>query len=297
MQRPDRLLVLLSLTAAVPTALPAQGPSLSPPWDSVAEILHAPGSDAGGYYRYSLPRRDITLRVGDVTVAPALALGSWAGFAGEPRDVTVMGDLVLTAGEVKPVLAALAQEHLGVTAVHNHLVGEEPQLTYVHFHGRGVATDVARRLDRVLAQTATPRPVAAAPEQPPTIDTALVFHTLGNSGIAHGNVAQVGFMLVRGTVTMQGRTVVPAMAYGSPVNVQVVSESRAVATGDFAVTGDKVAGMLTALTAHGIAATAVHTHLIDESPHLYYIHFWADGTLPEVLAGVKAALDAARSAR
>jgi hypothetical protein len=87
------------------------------------------------------------------------------------------------------------------------------------------------------------------------------------------------------------------MAYGSPVNVQMVDASRAVATGDFAVTGDKVAGMVAALAAHGIAATAVHTHLIGESPQLRYIHFWADGALPDVLAGLRAALDAARSTR
>ncbi len=102
-------------------------------------------------------------------------------------------------------------------------------------------------------------------------------------------------MLVPGVVTMRGRTVVPAMGYGSPVNVQVVSGSRAVATGDFAVTGDKVTGILAALAAHGVAATAVHTHLIDESPHLYYIHFWADGPLPDVLEAIRAALDAARA--
>ncbi len=280
--------------ATAPLAAGAQSPPT--PWDSVSRILQASGTAGGGYYRYNLPRRDITLRVGDVTVAPALALGSWAGFSGEPRDATVMGDLVLTAGEVWPVLAALAHERLDVTAVHNHLVGEEPQLTYVHFHAQGVATDLAVRLDRVLARTATPRPVTAPPAPPLTIDTALVFRTLGKSGTARGSVAQVGFMLVPGVVTLNGRPAVPAMAYGSPVNVQMVDGSRAVATGDFAVIGDKVAGMLAALAAHDIAATAVHTHLIDESPHLYYIHFWADGALPQVLAGLRAALDAARAA-
>lgn len=280
---------------AGPLAALAQSPPT--PWDSVATILQAAATATGGYHRYNLPRRDITLRIGGVTVAPALALGSWAGFSGEPQDATVMGDLVLTAPEVRPVLAALAHEHLDVTAVHNHLVGEEPQLTYVHFHGQGPATDVARRFDRVLAQTATPRPVAAAAEQPPTIDTALVFRALGKSGTARGNVAQVGFVLVPGVVTLNGRPAVPAMAYGSPVNVQMVEAARAVATGDFAVTGDKVPGMLAALAAHGITATAVHTHLIGESPQLYYIHFWADGALPDVLTGVKATLDAARSGR
>jgi hypothetical protein len=174
-------------------------------------------------------------------------------------------------------------------------VGGTPQLTYVHFHGQGVATAVAARLDKVLARTATPRPVAPAPAAPPTIDTALVFRTLGKSGTARGSVAQVGFVLVPGAVTMHGRTLVPALAYGSPVNVQLVSGSRAVATGDFAVTGDKVNGILAVLAARGVGATAVHTHLIDESPHLYYIHFWADGRLPDVLQAIRAALDAARS--
>ncbi len=289
-----RACLILGLGTGTLTAS-AQSPQT--PWDSVATILQAAGTATGGYHRYNVPRRDITLRIGDVTVAPALALGSWAGFSGEPQDATVMGDMVLTAPEVRPVLGALAHEQLGVTAVHNHLVGEEPQLTYVHFHGQGPATEVARRLDRVLAHTATPRPVAAAPAQAPTIDTAVVFRTLGKSGSARGNVAQVGFVLVPGVVTLNGRPAVPAMAYGSPVNVQMVDASRAVATGDFAVTGDKVPGMLAALAAHGITATAVHMHLIDESPHLYYIHFWADGTLPEVLAGLKATLDAAGSGR
>jgi uncharacterized protein DUF1259 len=286
--------VLLAAAAALtPHPGSAQAP-LGPAWDSVGTILQAPGVATGGYYRYNLPRRDITLRIGDVTVAPALALGGWIGFGGEPADADAMGDLVLLAAEVKPVLAELARRHVDVTAVHNHLGGEEPQVTYVHFHARGVATDLAARLDRVLALTATPRPVAAAPPAPPTIDTALVFRTLGKSGSARGNVAQVGFVLVPGTVTMGGRPLVPAMAYGSPVNVQLVDAARAVATGDFAVTGAKVSGLLAALAAHGIAATAVHTHLIDEQPHLYYIHFWADGPLADVLRGLRAALDAAR---
>jgi len=287
---------LLSPVFLVAVAAPiarAQTPPAAA-WDSVAQILKAPASATGGYYRYGLPRRDVTLKIGDVTVSPALALGGWAGFSGASNDATVMGDLVLLASEVKPVLAELAHQRLDVTAVHNHLAGEEPQLTYVHFHAQCGATELAARLDRVLARTATPRPVAAQPAAPPTIDTALVFRTLGRSGTARGNVAQIGFVLVPGAVTLHGRALVPAMAYGSPVNIQMVDGTRAVATGDFAVEGDKVSAMLAALAAHGIAATAVHTHLIGESPHLYYMHFWADGPLAEVLAGLRAALDAAR---
>src|SRR5437763_13685866 len=227
------LLLSPALLVAVAATAPAQTPVAT--GDAVAQTPPPPASATGGYYRYGLPRRDGTLKIGDVTVSPALALGSWAGFSGQSNDATVMGDLVLLAGEVKPVLAELARQRLDVTAVHNHLVGEEPQLTYVHFHGQGKATELATRLDRVLARTATPRPVVAPPAAPPTIDTAMVFHTPGQSGTARGNVAQVGFVLVPGAVTLHGRALVPAMAYGSPVNVQMVDGTRAVATGGFAV--------------------------------------------------------------
>ena len=288
-----RFVLSLILYAAVAAPAPAQAP-LGQPWDSVARILQAPGVFAGGYYRYNLPRRDLTVRVGDVTVAPALALGAWAGFSGDSSAATMMGDLVLTSAELRPVLAELARQRIEVTAIHNHLVGEEPQITYVHFHDEGGALDLAVRLNRAVALTGTPRPVLAAPPQPLAIDTTAVFGTLGRSGRAQGSVAQLSFILVPGTVTMRGRTVTPALGYGSPINVQMVSQSRAVATGDFAVGAASVYGILDALASHGIVATAVHSHLIGESPQLYYIHFWADGPLPEVLAGLKAALDAVR---
>ena len=98
----SRLVFTFLLVALRPLPVCAQTP-LGAVWDSVGTILRAPGVSTGGYFRYNLPRRDITLTVGDVTVSPALALGSWAGFSGDPLDATVMGDLVLTAAEVKPV--------------------------------------------------------------------------------------------------------------------------------------------------------------------------------------------------
>ncbi len=283
--------LFLYLVAAGARPVLAQQPSTAA-WDSVGRILGTAPTSAAGYIRYNLPRRDLTVRIGDVTVAPALALGAWAGFSGEPNDATMMGDLVLTAAELGPVLAELAHQHIGVSAIHNHIVGEQPEIIYVHILGQGSALELATRLDRALTKTGTPRPVAAAPPVPLTIDTAAVFAALGRHGTARGNVAQVGFVLVSGTVTMGGRTMTPALAYGSPVNVQMVSPSRAVATGDFAVRDSSVAGVLDALTAHGITATAVHSHMIGDSPHLNYIHFWADGPLADVLRGLRAAVDA-----
>src|SRR5712692_9376410 len=234
------LLTVLILGAANAVAS-AQTP-LGAPRDSVGRILQTSGVATGGYYRYTWPRRDLTLRIGDVTVSPALALGAWAGFSGDAADATMMGDLVLTSGEVKPVLAELARQQIEVTAIHNHLAGEDPKITYVHFHADGTALELAGRLDRVLARTSAP----------------------------------------------------PALGYGTPINVQVVSPERAIATGDFTILAAKVAPVFDALTGHGITATALHSHLVGEEPRLYYMHFWADGPLPDVLRGLRAALDAAR---
>ncbi len=214
-------LTLVSIPMSLLRPVQAQQPSLGAPWDSVARVLRAPGTMTGNYYRYALPRRDLTVSVGDVTVAPELALGAWVGFSGPGSDATMMGDLVVTAPELPGVLAELAEQEIDV-------------------------------------------------------------------------VAQVSFNLVPGTVTLHGRRVTPALGYGTPINLQMVNPTRAVATGDFAVLGRHVDPVLDALAAHRIAATAVHSHLIDEEPTIYYMHFWADGHLEDVLRGLRAALDAAR---
>ena len=287
------LLLIVFVLEGFPALAIGQTP-LGVPWDSVGKILKTAGTSTGGYYRYGWPRRDITLRIGDVTLSPALALGAWAGFSGDPAAATMMGDLVLSSGELKPVLAELARQRIGVTAIHNHLAGEEPEITYVHFHGEGNALELAVRLDHVLSLTAAPRPVVAAPPAPVTIDTAQVFGTLGLRGRAQGAVVQLSTVLVPGTVTMDGKTVTPALGYGTPINIQDLGAGRAVATGDFSVVASKVSPVFEALTSHGITVTAMHSHLVGDEPKIYYMHFWADGPLPEVLRGLRAALDAAR---
>ncbi len=292
MNRPLVLLLACALAAPCPMARAQQAPAS--PFDTVAAVLRTPAVPGAGYTRFNLPRRDLTVRLAGVTLAVPMAQGAWAGFAGTARRAEAMGDLVLTAQELKPVLAELARQRIAVTAIHNHLVGEEPRLVYVHFHAMGAAADLAARLDSVLARTATPRPVAAALAPPVTIDTAFIFKGLGATGHAAGNVAQLGFDLVQRRVRWEGRTVVPALAYGTPINIQMAAPDRAVATGDFALLAAQVPRVLAALAAAGITAEAAHTHMVGESPTVYFIHFWADGTLADVVHGLRSALDAAR---
>lgn len=284
---------LATLSLAMPLAA-QQAAAEQAAWDSVGRVLQTAPAQADGYKRFNFPRRDITLKVKDVTVSPALALGAWLGFAGSPTDTMVMGDLVLLGDELAPALDELNKQGIGVTAIHNHVVGE-PQVTYVHVHAMGNALALASKFNEVLARTHTPRPVAAAPAPPAvTIDTALVFSTLGLRGRATGNVVQLSVVLVPGTVTMDGHTVVPALGYGTPINIQMIDPLRYVATGDFSVVGARTQPVISALASHGITATAMHSHLVGESPRVYYIHFWADGAPAAVLAGLRAALDAAR---
>ncbi len=283
----------LALLAALPPVPGGAQANRDAVWDSVASVLQTGVTSAAGYYRYNLPRRDLHLRLGDVEVAASMALGAWAGFSGDAQHATVMGDLVLTGAELGPVLAELSRRDISVTAIHNHLVGADPQVAYVHFHAEGSAVQLARRLASAVALTATPLPVADAPPQPVSIDTASVFRAFG-PGRAQGAVAQVSLVLIPGTVTLHGHGVVPTLGYGTPINIQAVTAERAVATGDFAVLGTQVDPVLDALAANRITATAVHSHLIGESPTVYYIHFWADASLDVVLGGLRAAVDAAR---
>ena len=264
------------------------------PWDSVGKILQAPATATGGIVRYNFPRSDLTVRIGDVVVAPAIALVSWAGFGMIGADTVVMGDLITTGPELGPVMRQLKADGIGFTAIHNHLAGEEPTLRYVHYMGAGSALDLAAKVHRAFALTGAPQPVRATPATPPTIDTALVFRILGASGRANGAVALLSFNFVPGGVTIEGKAVPAPLGYGSPVNLQAISATRVVATGDFTVPAEKVAGVEAALTTASITPTAMHSHLVGEVPKLYYIHFWADGPTEDVLRGLRAAIDAAR---
>ena len=138
------------LTAS--TRVVAQTPA---DWAVVAGILGVPGAEVGGYRRFSLPRRDLSVTVGDVAVAPGLALGGWVGFDGTPAQASAMGDLVVTAAELRAVSRRLIDGGLAITAVHNHLAGERPQILYLHFHGHGAAATIVRTLDQALAATGT----------------------------------------------------------------------------------------------------------------------------------------------
>src|SRR5258706_8990279 len=172
----------------------AQTASPAGDWKAVEQALGRPGQLQGdGAYKFGLPRGDLKVIVDAVPVKPALALGSWVAFSSPGKDAMLMGDLVLVEDEVSPVMLALQENGLQITALHNHVLHETPRVMYMHIAGHGDAAKLAEAVKKVIALTKTPAP-AQAPSAPPAleIDTAAIDQILGHKGKVNGGVYQVG---------------------------------------------------------------------------------------------------------
>lgn len=270
--------------------------SASPPesgWESVDKIFGGPGKDLpGDVRRYGWPRSDLHVTIGEVAVEPALALGAWAAFqrTGTSGEAVTMGDLVLLEPEVEPVLGELEGGGFEILAIHNHLIGENPHVVYVHFHGHGDAAALARTLKASLARTKTPPP-GQAPGKP-TDEQEKTFaklqEALGRKGTMAGTVLQVGVARAE-PISDDGMGVPASMGMSNAMNFQTVG-TRVATTGDFVLLADEVNPVIRALRAHGIAATALHSHMLRETPRLFFMHFWAVDTPEKIGVGLKAAL-------
>jgi len=261
-------------------------------WSGVARALGRDGAaQPGGVMRFSFPRSDLRVSVGPVAVRPALALGSWLAFRRASGGAMAMGDLVLTENEVAPVISRLQQGGVEATAVHNHLLHEQPRVMYVHVEAHGDPVRIAETVRAALALTRTPMaaPPAASPSPAIALDTAAVARALGRSGRVNGGVLQVSVPRAE-AVTLHGDTVPPAMGVATAINLQPTGGGRAAATGDFVMTAGEVPGVLRALRASGIEVTALHSHMIGEEPRLYFAHFWANDDAVRIARGLRAAL-------
>jgi biotin operon repressor len=181
------------------------------------------------------------------------------------------GDLVLTEDEVTPVIAKLQQQGIEVTAVHNHLQHETPGIMYVHIEGRGAATKLAKSLHDVLALTGTLRETpAGVSTQKIDLDTAAIDQAMGRQGKGNGGIYQ--FAVPRSeTIRDQGMTIPPVLLPG------------------------EVNPAISVLRENGIQVTALHSHLLNDEPHLLFTHFWANDEAVKLARGVRAALDKTNS--
>ena len=263
-------------------------------WSSVATALGKSGAEMpGGIYRVGLPRTDLHVTLDGVDIKPTLALGSWLAFQGGTRGM-VMGDLVLTETEVNPVMKSLAAAGIEITALHNHLLRAQPATFYMHVLGHGDPAKLAAALHDGLALSKTPmsNPAASASAQPETVDldTAMIDRTLGAKGKIAGGVYQFGIPRAE-TIHDGGMEVPAAMGAGEAINFQPTGAGKAAITGDFVLTAKEVNPVLRTLRENGIEVTAVHNHMLDDEPRLFFMHFWANDDAEKLAKGLRAALD------
>ncbi|HWC72956.1 MAG TPA: DUF1259 domain-containing protein [Gemmatimonadales bacterium] len=261
-------------------------------WKQVDRVLGRTGTLQSDVYRIGFPRSDLQVRVGSVSVKPALALGSWVALK-QTGDSTamLMGDLVLLEKEVSPVIDALQSGGIEQTALHNHLLHESPHVVYLHIMGRGSPGALATTLHSALARTGTP--ASAAPPGPAAalgLDTVQISQILGAHGRVNGGVYQLSVPR-DGAVMVDSVEVPPAMGVATAINFQSTGAGKAAITGDFVLTANEVNPVLKALGSNRIEVTAVHSHMLTETPRLLFMHFWAEGDALTLARGLRAALD------
>jgi biotin operon repressor len=283
--------------ASAALVLPSLAATAQADWMSrVGDALGKTGSEMpGGVYRVGLPRTDLKVTLDGVELKAGFALGSWLAFQKMGDDAMVMGDLVLTSEEVNPVMKKLEEGGIEITALHNHLLRNQPFTMYMHVLGRGDPVKLAATLHGALVMSKTPLPGAPAavaqPSPPPPIDfdTAAVDKTLGAKGKNNGGVYQ--FSIPRAEPIKDGGMEVPeAMGSAIAINFQPTGGGKAAITGDFVLVAKEVNPVLKALRDNGIEVTAVHNHMLDDQPRLFFMHFWANDDAQQLANGLKAAL-------
>jgi hypothetical protein len=246
-------------------------------------------------YKVGLPRTDLRVRVGDVELKPAVALGGWLAFKKSGDHAMVMGDLVLTEEEVAPVTAKLQAAGLEQTAIHNHVLHETPRVVYMHVGGHGPVAQLATALRDALSVTKLPAPAASPkPAELTDLDPKAIQQVLGREGKVNGGVLQ--FSIPRAEkITEDGNEIPPSMGTATAINFQPIGGGKAAITGDFVLLASEVNPVIRALSAHDIAVTALHSHMLNESPRLFFMHFWANGDALKLASGLHDALAKTKS--
>ena len=269
-------------------------------WQKVDDAFGRKPAVSGDVHRYGFPRTDLTVTLDGVTIKPALALGGWIAFKPMHGEAMAMGDLVLLEGEINPVMLKMIEGGLEITAVHNHLLGASPATFYLHVGGHGEPAKMAAVIRDALGTSRTPLavPAAAGPAPAVDLDTAQLDQLIGAKGQANGGVYQFNVPR-RDPVTEAGMALTPPAPLGAAIaiNFQPTGGGKAAITGDFVLTGDEVNPVIKALRANGIDVTAVHSHMLDEQPRLFFLHFWAVDDAMKLAKGLRAALDKTASTK
>ena len=264
------------------------------------KAIEKTGDYKDGVLKANIPRNDLRVTISGRPVPTPLGFGGWVALTpGSGGSHVMMGDLVLTEAEVNPVMSALLDNGLDVTALHNHFFHEEPRIFYMHVHGMGAPADLARRVRPALALIGRPAEPGAQPASAPpapAIDGAALAKIIGHSGEFNGPVYKITI----------GRPDIDMRAHGARINARMGlntwaafagTDKDAVVAGDVAMLEHELTPVLKALRDNGLEIVAIHHHMTGVQPMVVFLHYYGKGEASALARGVRAALDVTGKAR
>jgi Domain of Unknown Function (DUF1259) len=286
-------LVLGAVLTLSGTLAYAQQPAMPADYQQVLTTLNRQGDYAANVLKVNIPRNDLSVTVAGVKTPTPFGFGGWVAMTKGAGGMDVlMGDLVLTQDEVNPVMSALLENGLEVTALHNHFFWDEPRMFFMHVHGMGTPASLATKLKPALAMIGKPAaaPAPAAASASPGFDSAAIAKIVGHTGDTTGAVYKI-------TV---GRDDLGLKDMGAPLNARmgvntwaafVGTDANAAIAGDVAMLASEVQPVLKALRQNGLQVVAIHQHMTSTQPTIYFLHYWGTGPAARLATGFKAALD------
>lgn len=283
--------VLAAAMVAAPAS--AQAQDVPAEYQQVLSTLGKTGDFKDNVLKVNIPRNDVKVTVAGVATPTPFGFGGWVAMTkGDGGHQVMMGDLVLLQDEVNPVMSALLDSGLDVTALHNHFFWDEPRMFYMHVHGHGTAAELARKLKPAIDLIGKPGagapPPPTAPQNP--LDTSKLVAIVGTAGEQTGAVYK--FTL--------GRTDLKVVEMGAPINARMglntwaaftgTNEKAAIA-GDVAMLESEVVPVLKALRKNGLDVVAIHHHMTNDRPMIIFLHYWGTGAAEKLAAGFKAAVN------
>jgi hypothetical protein len=290
--------VAMSLTCAVGLLAGGTAVAQEIPGDykAVLSTLGKTGDFKDGVLKVNIPRNDVRVTISQRPAPTPFGFGGWVALTkGEGMDV-MMGDLVLTEDEVNPVMSALLQNGLDVTALHNHFFWEQPRIFYMHLHGMGSAADLAKRVKPAidLIDQAAKKAQSSAPSAPPQasaiLDGAALAKIIGTPGEQTGPVYKITI----------GRPDINLREHGAPINARMGlntwaafsgTNTDAMVAGDVAMLEHEVTPVLKVLRSNGINVVAIHHHMTDVKPVVIFLHYYGTGPAAKLAQAVRGAVD------
>jgi hypothetical protein len=266
---------------------------MPPEYQHVLKTVGKSGEYKSNVLKVNIPRNDIHVTIDNLAVPTPFGFGGWFAMTkGNGGDEVMMGDLVLLQEEVNPVMSALLDNGLEVTALHNHFFWENPRVYFMHIHGHGKTLDLAEHIKPALALIGKgqPAPAASSSTAKTSLDTAQIAKIVGHDGEQNGAVYKI--TVGRDDLKLQemGALINSRMGLNTWAAFYGSNEDAAIA-GDVAMLESEVTPTLKAMRSHGLDVVAIHHHMIETQPVIIFLHYWGRGPAPQLAQGFKAALD------